>query len=251
MGQSTVVATAFTAIMFVAGVSILVMSTVHSFDTLSQAITARAETSDLMLSERVEFGDWSLIDSSTLLINTSNIGSTSIHLNRFNTIDMILSYNDGASEKTSWITYDQTESSSSYWNINRVFFRNQQQDLINPISLNGSTSGAWDPEETIELEIHLDEATPEFEYITMITPAGVQVHSSLTKLYDMGYAIIPNGTGTLEVSHLLDRVPDNVQLTPASSIDTSFWVELVDSDSFTINLSVNATSDIGFYWRVE
>jgi archaellum component FlaF (FlaF/FlaG flagellin family) len=251
MGQSTVVATAFTAIMFVAGVSILVMSTVSSFDTLSQAITDRAEVSDLMLSERVEFGDWSLIDSSTLRINASNVGSTSIQLNRFNLIDMIVSYNDGASEQTLWVTYDQTEPSASYWSINRVFFRNQQQDLINPISLSGSIRGAWDPEETLELEIHLDETTPIFEYLTMITPAGVQAHSSLTKQYDMGVAIIPSGTRTLEVSHLLDRVPVNVQLTPRSAINTEFWVELVDSDSFTIHLSNNPPSSVLFYWRVE
>jgi len=251
MGQSTVVATAFTAIMFVAGVSILVMSTVSSFDTLSQALTDKAETSDLLLNERVEFGDWSLVDSSTLRINASNIGSTTIQLNRFNLIDMIVSYNDGACEQTSWIMYDQSESSSSYWSINRVFFRNQQQDLINPINLVGSTSGAWDPEETLELEIHLDEAAPTFEYLTMITPAGVQEHSSLTKQYDMGLAVIPSGTRTLEVSHLLDRIPVNVQLTPASTINTEFWVDLVDSDSFTIHLSNNPPNDVSFYWRVE
>ena len=52
MGQSTVVATAFTAIMFVAGVSILIMSTVSGFGTLSEALTTQAEQRDIVLNER-------------------------------------------------------------------------------------------------------------------------------------------------------------------------------------------------------
>jgi archaellum component FlaF (FlaF/FlaG flagellin family) len=251
MGQSTVVATAFTAIMFVAGISILIMSTVSSFGTLSEAITDRAEMSDVIMSERIEFGDWALVDSSTLRINVSNVGSTSIMLNRFNKMDLITSYNDGSSQQTTWITYDPIESTSDYWHINRVFFRNQQQDLINPISLSGSISGAWDPEETLEIEIHLDEASPTFEYITLITPVGVQAHSSLTKLYDMGTATVLSGTRTVVVSHLIDRMPKSVQITPGSTINTEFWVELVDSDSFVIRLSNNPPSNVLFYWRVE
>ena len=251
MGQSTVVATAFTAIMFVAGVSILIMSTVSGFGTLSEAIASQAEQRDIVLNERIELGDWVLVNSSTLRINASNVGSTSILLNRFNKMDMIVSYNDGTSEQTDWVSYDQSEASASYWSVNRVFFRNQQQDLINPISLTGTVRGAWDPEETLELEIHLDEASPTFEYLTLITPAGVQAHSSLTKDYDMGTATVVNGTSVVVVSHLIDRVPDNVMLTPASQLSADYWVESVDSDSFEIHLSSSQASDILFYWHVE
>ena len=73
MGQSTVVATAFTAIMFVAGVSILIMSMVSGFGTLSDAITSQADMKNVILNERIEFGDWSLVNSSTLRINTTNV----------------------------------------------------------------------------------------------------------------------------------------------------------------------------------
>ena len=251
MGQSTVIATAFTAIMFVAGVSILIMSTVSSFGTLSQAITNQVDQTDLVLSERVEFGAWDEVDSSTIRINVTNIGSTSIMLNEFNTIDMILSYNDGTKDQTEWIIFDQTSTADDYWKINNVYFRNEQQDLINPIDLTGDLCGGWDPEETLEIEISLDVVVSSFDYLTMITPVGIQTHCSFTKEYDLGSTIISSGTRNVVVSHLLDRVPKNVQVTPGSELNTEFWVEAVDSDSFEIHLSNNPTSDIVFYWRIE
>ncbi len=251
MGQSTVIATVFTAIMFVAGVSVLIMSTVSSFGTLSEAITDRTHMNDIILSERIEFGGWSLTGANTLNINVSNVGSTSIMLSSFNKMDLLVSYNDGTDEQTAWITYDQTGSSSSYWSINRVFFRNGQRDLVNPISLSGSIRGAWDSEETLEIEIHLDELSPTFEYLTLITPMGIQAHSSLTKSYDMGIATVPSGSRVIVVSHLLDRMPVNVQLTPGSTLNGEFWVEQVDSDSFEIHLANNPHQDLIFYWRVE
>ena len=251
MGQSTVVATAFTAIMFVAGVSILIMSVVSGFGTLSEALTSQTEQRDIVLNERIEFGEWYFINSSTLRINASNVGSTSILINDFNKMDLIVSYNNGSSDQTIWVSYDQSKTSSSYWSINRVFFRNQQQDLINPISLTGTVRGAWDSEETLDLEIHLDEATPTFQYLTLITPVGVQAHSSLTKEYDMGTATVLNGTSVVVVSHLIDRVPENIMLTPASLISTQYWVANKDSDSFEIHLSSSQASDITFYWHVE
>jgi archaellum component FlaF (FlaF/FlaG flagellin family) len=251
MGQSTVVATAFTAIMFVAGVSILIMSTVSSFGTLSQAITNQADQTDLVLSERIEFGLWEEVDSSTLHINVTNIGSTSIMLNDFNTVDMILSYNDGSKDQTEWIAFDQSGAAVDYWKINNVYFRNKQQDLINPISLAGNVRGGWDPGETLELEISIDLVASSFDYLTMITPVGIQAHCSFTKEYDLGTTVIPSGTKSILVSHLLDRVPKIVQVTPGSQLNTEFWVEALDSDSFEIHLSNNPTSDVVFYWRIE
>lgn len=251
MGQSTVVATAFTAIMFVAGVSILIMSTVSSFGTLSQAITNQVDQTDLVLSERIEFGTWEEIDPSTIQINVTNIGSTSIMLNDFRTMDMILSYNDGIKDQTEWIIFDQTGAADDCWKINNVYFRNEQQDLINPISLIGDVRGGWDPQETLELEISLDVVASSFDYLTMITPVGIQAHCSFTKEYDLGSATISSGTRNVVVSHLLDRMPKSIQVTPGSELNTEFWVEAVNSDRFEIHLSNNPTSDIVFYWRIE
>ena len=67
----------------------------------------------------------------------------------------------------------------------------------------------------------------------------------------MGEATVLDGTRVIEVSHLLDRVPVVVLVTPGSRLNTEFWVENVDSDSFEIHLSNNPTSDVLFYWRVE
>ena len=56
MGQSTVIATAFTAIMFVAGISILLMTSVSTFDTLAGAINDQSQKNDILLHEKIEFG---------------------------------------------------------------------------------------------------------------------------------------------------------------------------------------------------
>ena len=108
MGQSTVVATAFTAIMFVAGVSILIMSVVSGFGTLSEAMTSQVEQRDILLNERIEFGSWSLDSTNLLRINITNTGSTTMMLNDFENVDLIVSLNNG-SETTRWVDFDTSQ----------------------------------------------------------------------------------------------------------------------------------------------
>lgn len=248
MGQSTVIATAFTAILFVAGISILLMTSVSTFDTLASAITDQAQQNDILLHERVEFGFWTYDDANTLRINVTNTGDTTIMLSDFNTIDLLVSLNNGT-DTTRWVAFDQT-GSGDYWKINRVFFRDAEGDMVNPISLS-PIFGGWDPLETLELSINLVEVNPTFQYLSFVTPNGVQTHSSLTVELDYGKATISTGISFVTVPHDLGRVPLSIQVTPASTLNREFWVANWTINSFQIILGNNPTEDTEFFWQVR
>ncbi len=250
MGQSTVIATAFTAIMFVAGVSILLMTSVSSFDTLAGAITEQSQQNDILLHERIEFGFWTSVDSNTLRINVSNSGDTAIMLSDFDTMDLIVSLNNGA-DTTRWVQFDQSGVSGDLWKINRVFFKDIEGDMVNPMRLTGTIFGGWDPEETIELEVSLTEANPTFQYLTLITPNGVQAHSALTVELDYGKVTIPDSDLTATIYHDLGKVPVNIQVTPGGQYEDFYWTRDWTSTSFVIELKNNPDTDTDFFWQVR
>lgn len=248
MGQSTVIATAFTAILFVAGISILLMTSVSTFDTLASAITDQAQQNDVLLHERVEFGFWTLDDSNTLRINVTNTGDTSIMLAEFDTIDLLVSLNNGV-DTTRWIAFDQG-GSDDYWEINRVFFRDTVGDMVNPISLS-PLYGGWDPLETLELSINLVEAAPTFQFLSFITPNGVQTHSSLTVELDFGRVTLLDGVSSVIVYHDLGRVPVNIQITAGSEVNKMIWVQNWTSTSFVLHSDGNPSNDVVVFWQVN
>lgn len=250
MGQSTVIATAFTAIMFVAGVSILLMTSVSSFDTLASAITEQSQQKDILLHERVEFEFWTMEDSNTLKINITNTGDTSIMLSDFETIDLLVSLDNG-SEITRWLQFDQDGTSGDFWKINRVFFRDAEGDLVNPINLTPTVYGGWDPLETLELSVNLAEASPTFQYLSFVTPNGVQTHSSLTVELDYGTATVPSDSVSVTISHDLGRVPRNVLVTPVDQYEDFYWTRDWTDSSFVLEIKNTPGSDTDFCWQVR
>lgn len=248
MGQSTVIATAFTAIMFVAGISILLMTSVSTFDTLASAITDQAEQNDILLHERVEFGFWTLDDANTLRINITNTGDTSIMLSEFDTIDLLVSLNNGA-DTTRWVAFDQS-GSGNYWSINRVFFKDVEGDMVNPISLS-PLYGGWDPLETIELSINLVEATPTFQYLSFVTPNGVQTHSSLTVDLDYGKVTLTETDLSVTINHDLGRVPVNIQVSAGGQYEDFIWTRNWTDTNFVLELKNNPNTDTIFFWQVR
>jgi len=252
MGQSTTVATAFTAIMMIAGVSILITTAVSGFDIISGAITDRVDESDVAVNERMEFTGWRLVDPQTMRLNVSNAGETSLRLRDFDKFDCIVTYSDGGATVSEWLAFNQFAPSGDYWRINRVFFNGAQGDEVNPISLAGSLSGNWDPQEVLEITVHLDAAGPSFSYLMLATVNGVKASTGFTLSYELGSATITTGATYVDVQHSLGRAPSNVQVTPRSDISaTVFWVSGVDSDGFRINLGSSLPIDALFYWRVE
>jgi len=252
MGQSTTVATAFTAIMMIAGITILITTAVSGFSIITQAIDSRVDRTQIIVHERMAFTGWKLDDAQTLRLNVTNAGETSMTLREFDKFDLIATYLEAGATKSEWLAFNQVASSGDYWKINRVFFNGAEGDQVNPMVLTAPVSGKWDPGETIELLVHIDAVNPTYRYVMYSTLNGVTVSTGLTLSYQTGTEIITSGDVFVEVSHNLGRVPTNIQVTPRSEITRpGFWVSDVDSDSFRVNLSWSEASDIGFYWRIE
>ncbi len=252
MGQSTTVATAFTAIMIIAGVSILVTSTVSSFGVISRGIDSMVSQNEAVLNEDVEFTSWRLVDSQTLRLNVTNTGETSIRLRDFDKMDCIVSYVASGVSNSAWVPYAQAGDTGSHWNVTRVFFNSQEGDEVNPIKLTAPVYGGWDPRETLEIQIWLAESNPSFQYVTLVTPDAVKASTDLYKEYEAGVATVTTGGTYVDVAHSLGRTPKDVQATPQVDLGgTSFWVSNVDSSGIRINIGSSLGFDASFYWRIE
>jgi len=252
MGQSTTVATAFTAIMMIAGVTILITTAVSGFSIITQAMDSRVDRTQIIVHERMAFTGWRLDDPQTLRLNVTNTGETSMALREFDKFDVIVTYLEAGATKSEWLAFNQGASSGDYWKINRVFFNGDEGDQVNPMVLTQPVSGNWDPGEAIELLAHIDAVNPTYRYVTYSTLNGVTVSTGLTLSYQTGTTSIVTGDVFVEVPHNLGRVPTNVQVTPRNEITgPGFWVSDVDSDSFRVNLSQSEAGDTGFYWRIE
>ena len=183
MGQSTTVATAFTAVMIIAGVSILVTSTVSSFGVISKGIDSMFSQKEAVLNMDMEFVSWRLLDSQTLRANVTNIGETSIRLRDFDKMDCIVTYTESRASDSTWVPYVQAGDAGSYWKINRVFFNGQEGDEVNPMKLTAPVYGGWDPSEKIEIQIWLKDSNPSFQYVTLVTPDAVKASTDLYMEY--------------------------------------------------------------------
>jgi len=252
LGQSTTVATAFTAIMMIAGVSILITTAVSGFGIIASGITEQTDKTSILVNERLEFTGWKLVDPQTLRLNVSNVGETSLTLRDFDKFDCIVMYTAGGASSSEWLAFNQAATTGDYWKINRVFFNGAQGDEVNPISLSGTVSGNWDPQEVLEVQVHVDAVDPSFRYVIMSTVNGVKASTGFTLSHETGSATISAGDTFVDVQHSLGRTPSNVQVTPRTDTSsTVFWVDGVDSDGFRVNLGASLPGDAVFYWRIE
>lgn len=180
MGQSTTIATAFTAIMIIAGVSIPITSTVSSFGVISRGIDSMVSQSEAALNEDLEFSSWSLVDPTTLRANVTNTGETSIRLRDFK-MDCIVTYAEYGVKYSTWVPYVQAGGAGSHWNVTRVFFNGQEGDEVNPMKLMAPVYGVWDPRETVEIQIQLEGSNPTFLYVTLVTPNAAKMSTNLCR----------------------------------------------------------------------
>jgi len=252
MGQSTTVATAFTAIMIIAGISILVTSTVSSFGVISKGIDSMVSQNEAMLNEDMEFVSWRLLDSRTLRANVTNTGETSIRLRDFDKMDCIVTYTVSGTRNSTWVPHVQAGDTVSHWNVTRVFFNGHEGDDVNPMKLTTPVYGSWDPRETVEILIWLEDSNPSFQYVTLVTPDAVKAFTDLYMENEVGVATVTTGSTYVDVSHSLGRTPKNVQATPQVDLGgISFWVSNVDSSNIRINIGASLGFDAPFYWRIE
>ncbi len=252
MGHATTVASAFTAVMLIAGLAILITTSLSTIGVLTNAVEEQTSLSEIVLNERVSIDSWVKDDAKTLRVNITNTGETSIGIIKFPKTDLFATYSNAGVESTTWVGYNQTGSTMTHWKVNRVFFKGAEGDLINPFKLTEPTHGVWDPDETLEFKIFIDASVQEFVYVTFTTPNGIKASCSLDLDEQSGTATLISGNTFVTVSHDLGRVPQNVQVTPVNQlVDANFWVSDLTSTTFRINISSSQAGDVGFYWQIK
>ena len=251
MGQSTTVATAFTAVMLVAGVAILITSSLSSFELITGAISDQIEVNEVVVAESCRFTGYVDVSSNTARLNLTNDGETRIPLRKFNKVDLILTYTSSGESETVWVPFNQDGGIETHWKVNRVFFRGSQGDVVSPMKLTVPVAGVFDPTETVEIELFLVVASPTFEYVSLSTPSGASATTSFTMEMNTGLTVVHVGDLFVDVSHGLGRVPVNVQVTPRGEVVGGFWVGDVTSGGFRVYLGAVQGGDVSFYWRAE
>jgi len=111
--------------------------------------------------------------------------------------------------------------------------------------------GGWDPRETLEIQIWLEDPNPSFRYVTLVTPDAVKASTDLYMEYEVGVATVTTGDTYVDVAQSLGRTPRNVQVTPRVDLGTNFWVSDVDSSNIRINIGSLLGFDAPLYWRIE
>ena len=251
MGQSTTVATAFTAFMMVAGVAILVTTSLSSFRLITGAISDQIEVNEVVVSESVAFSGYVYVNGNTARVNLTNDGGIGVPLRDFDLVDLVLTYSVGGLGETVWVPFVQGGGAGSHWKVNRVFFRGAQGDVVSPMRLTEPVAGVFDPTETVEIELYLDAVAPTFEYLSLSTPSGCTASTSFTREESAGAVLVSLGDTFVDVSHGLGRVPVNVQVTARGEVVDGFWVGDVTSSGFRVYLSSAQGVDVSFYWCAE
>jgi hypothetical protein len=166
-------------------------------------------------------------------------------------MDCIVTYTVSGTRNSTWVPYVQAGDASSHWNVTRVFFNGMEGDEVNPVKLMAPVYGGWDPCETLEIQIWLENINPSFRYVTLVTPDAVKASTDLYMEYEVGAATVATGSTYVDVAHSLGRTPKNVLATPRVDFGTTFWVSDVDSSNFRINIGSSLGFDASFYWRIE
>jgi len=177
MGLSTTLATVFIALILITGLSINIIIVVSTAEFLRGSLKDGAIMDRQIFDERIDIDDISINKSlGRIVINVTNIGETSIMANNFRLIDLIVIYHDNSGNlKTLWIPYSQEGENTPYWKVRRVLSQGREGDLINRLSFGSSESrGAWDPHETLEVEVVVGEPLSQFVYVLMYSPSGVR-----------------------------------------------------------------------------
>jgi len=248
LGYSTTIGATFAAIILVTGLAIMVTSSVSIMDSLTTTLTDQVSHSGERLNERCSLDEWTKIDGNTIRLNVTNEGNSGVSVRDFPNIDVLVVCNSSQLGESLWVPYDQGGGAGSHWRVNRVFFNGDEDEVLNPMKFTSPPYGLWDPRESLEVEIHLNTTSVEFEYVIFILPNGGEALQTRAPESDMGTATVGSGNTSTSVPHGLTVIPLNIQLTPMNDINGTYWVSDVSSSSFKINLSQVQVVDVSFYW---
>lgn len=250
MGQGATVASAFAFIMFITGIAVLVTTSVSSLDVLSEAMGLQSDRQEVLINERCQINSLRIDSDQVARFNITNTGNTGIRARDFDKCDLILTYTVSGTHETRWLEYDPEYALSYSWGVNRVFFKGDENEAINPLDKTSYSYGSWDPDEKLELRVQVGVVVDDFDYVSFITPNGVKSAHSFSLDYEVGKTILSRDSEEVWVRHHLGRTPVNIVLTPMS-IPNKYWVSNVNSTYFLINMDKKIGQDIPFYWRIE
>jgi len=250
MGQAATVAAAFAMIMFITGIAVLVTTSVSSLDILSEAMGLQSDRQETLINERCQINSLRIDSNQVARFNITNTGNTGIMARDFDKCDLILTYTVSGTHETRWLEYDPEHALSYGWSVNRVFFKGEEDEAINPLDKTSYSYGVWDPDEKLEVRLQVGVVVDDFDYVSFTTPNGVKSAHSFSLDYEIGKTILPSGSDEVWVRHHLGRTPVNVVLTPRSE-PNKYWVSNVNSTHFLINMDKKTLLDIPFYWRIE
>lgn len=173
MGFSTTLAIIFGTVILISGIAAAITINLLTVTTQFEAFKEEYRLNEVRSAEDIRIdsvkGNVAL---GLLLLNVTNVGEQGIPIRDFPYMDVIVVYKKNGINQTTWVPYDQDGASTPYWRVSRVFFKDDEGDLINPLKLTSPTHGVWDPEETLELEIALSGSVQEFYYVILVTPNG-------------------------------------------------------------------------------
>lgn len=248
MGQSTIVAAAFSAMIILVGVIAIVSTSASSIETISGTIEHQMALSMNKLEERCTIGSLQVLNSTRFRFNVTNSGQTSIRANEFDTIDVFVS-GISSDNLTKYIGYNQSGTSSEYWRVNRIFFKNGLGDKVNPLDME-TLVGAWDPLEVIEIDCKTS-PIGSINYVTVVMPNGFKTSDNSASMTKMGVAAIPGDSNIVIVYHHMGALPRNIQLTPMNMTLSQYWVSEVNSNTFTIHIAQPQAGLLEFYWMAN
>jgi len=178
MGYSGVLALVFLCVVTISSLAALIVVNFSIHESIGKAIGEEVSVRIYTLSDalRIKSGYRSQ-DGHEIYINMTNVGESSVPVKDFKFIDVIVVYRDVSGDvKVLWVPYEsQPDQTSDCWFVNGVFVDNRSGDIINPIRIsNTGWSGLWDPGETVEIVIYLnDQVSPEnVIFVLICSPRG-------------------------------------------------------------------------------
>ena len=249
MGQSTVIAAAFSAAIFLFGIFITTSTSLNSIQTIASMADEKAALIDQINGQRCRLDSWRPSDTYSVVLNVTNIGDESIRLPDFNSMEIFTLCNTNVTAHVSRLQYGHGIT-SDYWEISKVFFNGREGEIVDPIVV-ASNSGAWDPGETIQVTVHISENSSSVEYLTFVMGSGYETSLGKVDNTIKGTATILSGSLSVAIGHSLGSLPSGVQVTPQSQINGGFWVSNITSTAFTINISSSEDHNVRFYWAVS
>jgi hypothetical protein len=250
MGQSTMVAAAFSATIFLLGMFVNISMNLNSMQTITSITEDKVAQIEKISGQRCKLESWKTLDADNLLLNITNTGEVSIRLSDFKFIEIFGLTSVNGTAITVRLQYNDGSLVDDYWQLTRVFFNGHEGERLNPLVVS-SSSGSWDPDETIEVGAKMIGMVNGLEYTTVVMSSGFESSLGLNSGRLSGITGVPAGSVAVVVQHGLRTIPSNVQVTPSSKLQSGFWVSNLTSNTFTINMNSSEDHEVTFYWFVS